>query len=145
MLIVELAMFGGICCLRKMVASTAFATRSGWSVCTGIPWSVCPGIGGQLAPESGGLVHQNLHQANLYQQIGLEADDEDDYYGTGKILITDYISFIGETSGAVYQTMKDMLNEDFNERSGTQDFEATVVFDKRKGKYKDRLGYERKK
>ena len=27
MLIVELAMFGGICCLRKMVASTAFATR----------------------------------------------------------------------------------------------------------------------
>jgi DNA modification methylase len=61
MLIVELAMFGGICCLRKMVASTAFATRSGWSVCPGIPWSVCPGIGGQLAPESGGLVHQNLH------------------------------------------------------------------------------------
>jgi hypothetical protein len=44
-----------------MVASTAFATRSGWSVCPGIPWSVCPGIGGQLAPESGGLVHQNLH------------------------------------------------------------------------------------
>jgi len=44
-----------------MVASTAFATRSGWSVCNGIPWSVCPGIGGQLAPESGGLVHQNLH------------------------------------------------------------------------------------
>jgi hypothetical protein len=48
-----------------MVASTAFATRSGWSVCTGIPWSVCPGIGGQLAPESGGLVHQNLQFAQL--------------------------------------------------------------------------------
>ena len=63
MLIVELAMFGGICCLRKMVASTAFATRRGWSVCPGIPWSVCPGIGGQLASESGGLVHQNLQQS----------------------------------------------------------------------------------
>src|ERR1700712_6091587 len=69
MLIVELAMFGGICCLRKMVASTAFATRSGWSVCPGIPWSVCPGIGGQLAPESGGLVHQNL-QKHHNLQIG---------------------------------------------------------------------------
>jgi hypothetical protein len=43
-----------------MVASTAFTTRLGWSVSTGIPWSICPGIGGQLAPESGGLVHQNL-------------------------------------------------------------------------------------
>jgi len=81
-------------------------------------------------------------QANLYQQIGREADDEDDYYGTGKILMTDYISFIGETSGSVYETMKNMLNEDFNERSGTQDFEAIVVFDKAKGKYKDQLGYE---
>lgn len=81
-------------------------------------------------------------QTNLYQQIGHEADDEDDYYGTGKILMTDYISFIGETSGSVYETMKNMLNEDFNERSGTQDFEATVVFDKAKGKYKDQLGYE---
>jgi DNA-binding NarL/FixJ family response regulator len=47
-----------------MVASTAFTTRLGWSVSTGIPWSICPGIGGQLAPESGGLVHQNL-QADL--------------------------------------------------------------------------------
>ncbi|WP_158994916.1 hypothetical protein [Mucilaginibacter sp. L196] len=83
--------------------------------------------------------------ANLYQHITQnEEDDEDDYYGDGKIQVTDYISFIGETSGNVYETMINMTNDDFNERSGVQDFEATVVFDKAKGKYKDELAYEGK-
>lgn len=82
--------------------------------------------------------------ANLYMNLGVEGEEDDDYYGTGKILLTDYISFIGEVSGPVYETMKDMTNQDFNERSGVQDFVSTVVFDKRQGKYKDHLGYEEK-
>jgi hypothetical protein len=81
--------------------------------------------------------------ANLYQHIGQE-EDEDDHYGNGKILVTDYISFIGETSGSVYENMINMTNDDFNERSGVQDFEATVVFDRAKGRYKDGLAYEEK-
>ena len=36
-----------------MVASTAQAARSGWSVWPGIPWSICPEWGGQFAAESG--------------------------------------------------------------------------------------------
>jgi len=82
--------------------------------------------------------------ANFYQHIKHEEEDEDDYYGNGKIQVTDYISFIGETAGCVYETMINMTNDDFNERSGIQDFEATVVFDKPKGKYKDELAYEEK-
>jgi len=81
--------------------------------------------------------------ANLYQHIEKIAG-EDDYYGDGKIQVTDYISFIGETSGSVYETMINMTNDDFNERSGIQDFEATVVFDKVKGSYIDELAYEGK-
>jgi hypothetical protein len=84
-------------------------------------------------------------QANLYQHIvPSEEDDEDDYYGNGKIQVNDYISFIGETSSCVYDTMMNMTNDDFNERSGVQDFETTVVFNNPCGKYKDGLGYEEK-
>lgn len=83
--------------------------------------------------------------SNLYQHITRsEEDDEDDYYGNGKIQVTDYISFIGETSGSVYETMISMTNDDFNERSGVQDFETTVFFDKANGGYKDELGYQEK-
>jgi len=82
-------------------------------------------------------------QANLYQHIvPIDEDDEDDYYGNGKIQVTDYISFIGETSSNVYDTMMNMTNDDFNERSGVQDFEATVSFSEPCGKYKDGLDYE---
>ncbi|MES2063374.1 MAG: hypothetical protein V4456_15715 [Bacteroidota bacterium] len=82
-------------------------------------------------------------QANLYQHIvPIDEDDEDDYYGNGKIQVTDYISFIGETSSNVYDTMMNMTNDDFNERSGVQDFEATVSFSEPCGKYKDSLDYE---
>jgi hypothetical protein len=82
--------------------------------------------------------------ANLYQNIGSYDNDEeeDDYYSDGKIKVTDYISFIGETSSCVYDTMMEMLNNDFNERSGIQDFENTIVFNKPRRKFKDILAYE---
>ena len=82
--------------------------------------------------------------ANLYQNIGSYDNDEeeDDYYSDGKIKVTDYISFIGETSSCVYDTIMTMLNDDFNERSGVQDFESTLIFNKPQRKYKDVLAYE---
>lgn len=89
-------------------------------------------------------VWMEFPHANLYQHVEHEEDDEDDYYSNGKIQVTDYISFIGETSGSVYENMINMTNDDFNERSGVQDFETTVVFDKGKRKYKDELAYEAK-
>jgi hypothetical protein len=65
MLIVKLAMlYEGVFALKKMVTSTAFATRLGWSIYPGMPWSVSPGMGGQLAPEWSGHIHQNLHNKN---------------------------------------------------------------------------------
>jgi hypothetical protein len=79
--------------------------------------------------------------ANLYQHLSPAEDDEDDYYSDGKIRLTDYISFIGETSSCVYDTMMTMLNDDFNERSGVQDFENITVFNKSQRKYKDFLAY----
>jgi hypothetical protein len=83
--------------------------------------------------------------ANLYQHIiPIDEDDDDNYYGNGKIQITDYISFIGETSSCVYDSMMNMANDDFNERSGVQDFETSIVFNKTCGKYKDGLNYEEK-
>jgi hypothetical protein len=83
--------------------------------------------------------------ANLYRHIvPIDENEEDEYYGNGKIQVTDYISFIGETSSNVYDTMMNMTNDDFNERSGVQDFEATVVFNEPCGKYKDGLDYEEK-
>ncbi|HZY36193.1 MAG TPA: hypothetical protein VFE53_06065, partial [Mucilaginibacter sp.] len=51
--------------LKKMVTSTAFATRLGWSIYPGMPWSVSPGMGGQLAPEWSGHIHQNLQPRPL--------------------------------------------------------------------------------
>jgi len=81
--------------------------------------------------------------AHIYQHLNEDIDeDEDDYYSNGKIKVTDYISFIGEMSSCVYDTMMTMLNDDFNERSGTQDFETTIVFNKPQRKYKDVLAYE---
>ncbi len=82
--------------------------------------------------------------ANLYQNLASYDNDEeeDDYYNDGKIKVTDYISFIGETSSCVYDTMMTMLNDDFNERSGVQDFENSIVFNKPQRKYKDVLAYE---
>lgn len=79
--------------------------------------------------------------SNIYQHI-VHEEDEDDYYNNGKIMVTEYISFIGETSSVVYDSMMTMVNDDFNERSGVQDFEATIVFDKEQGRYEDGLGYE---
>jgi hypothetical protein len=61
MLIVKLAILERVFCPQKMVASTAFATRFGGSVCPEIPWSVCPETVGQLAPKWCGLIHHNLH------------------------------------------------------------------------------------
>jgi hypothetical protein len=96
----------------------------------------------KLAKQTLAVWHEHP-QANLYQHIvASDEDDEEDYYGNGKIQVTDYISFIGETSGNVYDTMMNMTNEDFNERSGVQGFEATVAFDKPCGTYKDSLDYE---
>lgn len=81
--------------------------------------------------------------ADIYQHLSPdESDDDDDYYSDGKIKVTDYISFIGETSSCVYDSMMDMLNDDFNERSGIQNFESTTVFNKKMGKYKDVLLFE---
>ncbi|MES2111901.1 MAG: hypothetical protein V4577_24300, partial [Bacteroidota bacterium] len=77
--------------------------------------------------------------ANLYHHLAPAEDDEDDYYSDGKIKLTDYVSFIGETSSCVYDSMMTMLNDDFNERSGLQDFESIIVFNKRQGKYQDAL------
>jgi hypothetical protein len=61
MLIVKLAILERVFYPQKMVASTAFATRFGGSVCPEIPWSVCPETVGQLAPKWCGLIHHNLH------------------------------------------------------------------------------------
>src|ERR1700733_3409921 len=67
MLIVKLAMlYEGVFALKKMVTSTAFATRLGWSISPGMPWSVSPGMGGQLAPEWSGHIHQNLQSPAFY-------------------------------------------------------------------------------
>jgi hypothetical protein len=38
--------------------------------------------------------------------------------------------------------MINMTNDDFNERSGVQDFEVTVSFNEPCGKYEDGLDYE---
>lgn len=81
--------------------------------------------------------------SNLYQNITTD-DEDDDYYNNGKIKVTDYISFIGETASCVYDSMMNMLNDDFNERSGIQDFEYTIVFNKPQSKYDDVLAYEQR-
>ena len=70
MLIVKLAMlYEGVFALKKMVTSTAFATRLGWSISPGMPWSVSPGMGGQLAPEWSGHIHQNLQQTAANNEL----------------------------------------------------------------------------
>ncbi|MFI5160521.1 MAG: hypothetical protein ACHQHN_04550 [Sphingobacteriales bacterium] len=89
------------------------------------------------------LLWTKFPTANLYQHINeCEPNDDDDYYGQGKIRVTEYISFIGETSSCVYESMMTMLNEDFNERSGLQDFEHRIVFNTTPIKQMDVLVYE---
>ena len=67
MLIVKLAILERVFCPQKMVASTAFATRFGGSVCPEMPWSVCPETVGQLAPKWCGLIHHNLQLYTVFQ------------------------------------------------------------------------------
>jgi len=74
MLIVKLAILGQVFCPQKMVTSTAFATRLGWSVSPEMHWSVSPEMGGQLAPEWCGLIHQNLHISFYWSGDGCLAD-----------------------------------------------------------------------
>jgi hypothetical protein len=66
-----------------MVASTAFATRFGGSVCPEIPWSVCPETVGQLAPKRCGLIHHNLQLRDLQlpsERKLLRCDHKTPYY-----------------------------------------------------------------
>ena len=84
---------------------------------------------------------RNFQLANIYQHLTpIEEDDDDEYYGNGKIKVNDYISFIGETSSCVYESMMDMLNDDFNERSDTQDFEHKIVFNEKPKKHRQYFG-----
>lgn len=81
--------------------------------------------------------------ANIYQHIiPVDEDDDDEYYGNGKIKVADYISFIGETSSSVYDNLMNMLNDDFNERSAVQDFVHKIIFNQKPEKQADLLAYE---
>lgn len=83
-------------------------------------------------------------KANLYMnEHEPEMDDEDyddDYYSY--LHIAEYVGFIGKTGGHLYESMMDMANNDFNERSKVLEPQVATAFAKKPKKYADVLGYE---
>jgi hypothetical protein len=80
---------------------------------------------------------------NLFKHASLqnyEADDYEDNY----IAMHEYFSFVGSVKDSVSDTLRGMVNNDFNERSRYQEPEIITFFDEPKPSYNDELAYEKR-
>ncbi|WDF77139.1 hypothetical protein PQ469_24955 [Mucilaginibacter sp. KACC 22773] len=84
---------------------------------------------------------QSFSNQNLYKHASLQGyepeDYDDDYVG-----MHEYFSFIGNVRDSISDDLKNMVNDDFNERTRYQEPEIVTFFNKPKGLYTDELAYE---
>lgn len=81
--------------------------------------------------------------ANLFQHASLQdyevQDYEDNYIG-----MQEYISFVGSVNDNLSERLKQMVNDDFNERARYQEPEIITFFKEPQDVYTDQLAYEKK-
>lgn len=87
---------------------------------------------------------QTFPGANLFEHSSPIEEDEDDYGCNTTIYMHEYIGFIGSNTDAVSDTLFEMVENDFNERSYAQEPELRTVFNERQTAYTDKLAYAEK-
>jgi hypothetical protein len=84
---------------------------------------------------------QSFPDKNLYQNANLQnyepEDYDDDYVG-----MHEYFSFIGSVQDGISDDLKNMVNDDFNERCRYQEPETVTFFNEPQKSYTDQLAYE---
>lgn len=86
---------------------------------------------------------QTFPRMNLFKHASLqhyEVEDYEDNY----VAMHEYFSFVGSVNDSVSDTLRDMVNNDFNERSRYQEPETITFFNEPKESYTDELAYEEK-
>ncbi|GAC1310315.1 MAG: hypothetical protein NVSMB24_27310 [Mucilaginibacter sp.] len=78
---------------------------------------------------------------NLYKHANLQ-DYEPDDYDDNYVGMHEYFSFIGSVQDSISDDLKNMVNDDFNERPRYQEPEIVIFFNEPKAVYTDELAYE---
>jgi len=81
---------------------------------------------------------QTFPGMNLFKHASLQ-DYEDNY-----VAMHEYFSFVGSVNDCVSDTLRDMVNNDFNERARYQEPEIITFFNEPQPLYTDELAYEDK-
>lgn len=81
--------------------------------------------------------------ASLFAHASEVNDDDEEYGYHSAIYMHEYIGFAASTSGALGEMLMEMVENDFNERSGEQEPELVTHFHQQPETYRDELAYER--
>lgn len=73
-----------------------------------------------------------------------EDEDEDDYYDRrdNTLYVHEYVHFIAETEGSLYDSLFEMLNSEFNEKQFTQEPVLITLYDQSLNEKNDTLDFE---
>ncbi|MES2060469.1 MAG: hypothetical protein V4456_01015 [Bacteroidota bacterium] len=84
---------------------------------------------------------QAFPDMNLYKHANLQ-DYEPEDYDDNYVGMHEYLSFIGSVQDSISDDLKNMVNDDFNERPRYQEPEIVTFFNEPKTAYTDELAYE---
>ena len=84
---------------------------------------------------------QAFPHTNLYMHASLQ-DYEPEDYDDNYVGMHEYFSFVGNVQDSISDDLKNMVNDDFNERPRYQEPETVTFFNEPKGAYTDELAYE---
>jgi hypothetical protein len=84
---------------------------------------------------------QAFPDMNLYKNANLQ-DYEPEDYDDNYVGMHEYFSFIGSVQDSISDDLKNMVNDDFNERPRYQEPEIVTFFNEPKTAYTDELAYE---
>ncbi|WP_158828978.1 hypothetical protein [Mucilaginibacter lacusdianchii] len=80
--------------------------------------------------------------ASLFAHASEVSDEDGEYSYSSAICMHEYIGFVASTSGALGEMLIEMVENDFNERSGEQEPELLTHFHIPQEPYRDELAYE---
>ncbi|QEM06181.1 hypothetical protein DIU31_022665 [Mucilaginibacter rubeus] len=86
---------------------------------------------------------QTFPKMNLFKHASLQ-DYEVEDYEDNYVAMHEYFSFVGSVNDSVSDTLRDMVNNDFNERARYQEPEVVTFFNQAQPRYTDELAYEDK-
>ena len=87
------------------------------------------------------VIRQDYPNANLYAHASLQ-NYEAEYYEDNYVSMYEYISFIGSTNDMLSDRLKNMVNDDFNERARYQEPELITFFNEPQPPYTDVLAFD---